>query len=210
MNLLRQGVVPSYPPACSYPNGLLDYSKATKDLIDETMSSIEYKSEANDLGMYAIVDLRWTKKLARWIGKRKALEVMAGRGWLAQALTYHKANVIATDDYSWHDSKGWKKPVHPVVKMDAVDAVRDLGKDADILIISWPPHSEPYATQACVAWGPGRPIVYIGEGYEGCCADSSFFDGFETISEPNWGLMSWYGIHDFVGIGRWRPADNTP
>jgi len=46
------------------------------------------RSMVTELGMWAIVDMTWTKKLAKMIGKMKVLEIMAGNGWLAK-VTQH-------------------------------------------------------------------------------------------------------------------------
>lgn len=44
------------------------------------------RDECITLGMWAIVFHEWVKELAKWIGNRQCLEIMAGAGWLAKAL----------------------------------------------------------------------------------------------------------------------------
>src|SRR5699024_6074466 len=83
-------------------------------------------------GMYAFVSWRWVKPFAKWIGERKVLEVMAGRGWLSHALRELNVNVIATDDYSWSYECGWLPPVTDVEELDAIKSVEKYGKDIDV------------------------------------------------------------------------------
>lgn len=159
------------------------------------------RGEVTDYGMWALVDLQWTKKLANWIDKRIVLEVMAGRGWLAKALHHHGVNVIATDNYDWEEKHEKGKMVFDIERLDALDAVKQY-PNADILIVSWPPYEHSHINKVCAEWGKTRPIVYIGEGYGGCTADNEFHKRFEetqTMSIPQWD-----GIHDHIEIGYYK------
>ena len=152
IKFLKQGIIPAYPPSGSFPQGNMDFSLTRGSIIDELTGSIRDKFTVNDLGMYAIVDLRWTFQFAKWIAGRRVLEVMAGRGWLAEALAFHDVDITATDDYSWY-ARGWGDPVYDVLKYDAVEAVKSIGSAYDILLMSWAPYSEPVAARACAACG---------------------------------------------------------
>ena len=85
-------------------------------------------------GMYALVSWQWVKPFAEWIGNRRCLEVMAGRGWLSLALQSLGTNVIATDDYSWPTYKEWGEPVTGIEKIDTVEAVKNMGKTSICLL----------------------------------------------------------------------------
>jgi hypothetical protein len=163
----------------------------------------EHRSTCTDLGMWAIVDMRWTKQLADWINGRTVLEIMAGCGWLAKALTLHGVNITATDDLSWSERHGGDTLVHPVIQAEASEAIEKY--PADVLIVSWPPYGGTAILQAMKAWGSDRPVVYIGESNGGCNAPAEFFIGLHPIEDqPPFHLAQWPGIHDYVEIGYWH------
>jgi len=164
------------------------------------LQNYETKRQANTWGMWAIVDLVWTKQLADWIAGRKVLEVMAGRGWLAKALKHYNVNIVATDNKPWETS-----PIFEVEKLDAVAAAKHAA-DFEIMIMSWPPYDDAIAIETCRAWGSSRPIVYIGEGPGGCNANDEFFDHFAEIkNQPEISLPRWYGLRDYLSVGHYVP-----
>lgn len=156
-------------------------------------------------GMWALVDMQWTKCLADWIGSRSVLEIMAGRGWLAQALSRHGINITATDDYSWNQQHiAQPVPVHqPVLHYSASRAVTLL--QADILLVSWPPMNSKALARACHIWGPDRPIIYIGE-WHGCTGTDQFARDFHLIHAVYdfVDMPSWSGMHDNVNVGHYK------
>lgn len=151
--------------------------------------------------MFAIVTRDWVNELARWIGDRKCLEIMAGAGWLAKALNEAGIDVIATDDLSWtYHAKPEKKHVFPIENLNAITAV-NTHQDADVLIVSWP-YMDNDVVEAIAAWGNEKPIVYIGEDKGGCTATDTFFDHFKENKVIY--IPQWPGIHDFCAIGHWE------
>lgn len=157
---------------------------------------------ATKAGMWAIVTLDWTRELADWIGNRHVLEVMAGKGWLAKALSQHGTNLVATDSMEWENMHSDQRYVFPVQKMGAREAV-EFYREANLLLISWPPYDEHEIIKVCEAWGTARPIVYIGEGSGGCNAPDEFFAHFRK--EPcEITIPQWPGIHDYLQIGYWK------
>jgi hypothetical protein len=166
-----------------------------------------------DAGMYGFVSWRWVNPFVKWIGKRKVLEVMAGRGWLAHALRLKGVDIIATDNFSWAKNRGWKEPLTEVEELDAVESVIKYGKDIDILIISWPyMDSTAYEViKKLYEVNPSALVVYIGEGEGGCTADDLFFDHFEEIEDESFSEVEknyerWWGIHDWPFLGRYSPT----
>lgn len=120
--------------------------------------------------------------LHSWIDGRRVLEVFAGNGLLAKGLSERGVDIKATTIFSGHD--GHNYGMHfDVEDMDASNAVLKYGKDADILLMSWPVASEA-ATKAALYWGDEKPMVFIGEvtnhdlgfGGLGGCASDLFFD----------------------------------
>lgn len=195
--------IPPEPPDLTAESGsITDFMPHNaKDLV----LCYQARRQCLEVGMWSIVDKIWTKKLSDWIGRRKVLEVMAGGGWTAKALHEFGVNVVVTDDFSWTKSmhKGMKPVFTTMKKIDAVKAAKEI--DADILLVSWPPHDDPTIIKVCNTWGTKRPIIYIGEPVGGCTAHSNFFIGFKPIKRcPAIPLMCWPGLHDFVDIGFWK------
>ena len=61
----------------------------------------------------------------------------------------------------------------------------------DALVIAWP-HAEP-AEIPIKAWKREKPVIYIGEGADGCTADFSFFQRFKIdsfLETPRWAMIS--------------------
>ena len=161
-------------------------------------------------GMWAIVTLAWTERLAEWIEGRNVLEIMAGAGWLAKAFNHYGVDVKATDNGDWDDRHDKMKMVYPVEKFEASKAVEKYNEWADVLVVSWPPYGEQAICDACDAWGSERPIVYIGESDGGCNAPDEFWKRFrESQDAPSVPLMSWSGVHDRVFIGRYSKGVNV-
>jgi hypothetical protein len=193
MEHIRKCEIPPCAPDCTSLRG--DKLFDTRDF-----TSFTARAECQSYGMYAVVDQHWTQKLSAWIGGRKVLEVMCGRGWLAKALQMHDVEVIAADNSSWSTAHTKCADLVPVECIDAEEAVRKY-TDVEVLIISWPPYADKSAYRAARAWKHGRPIVFIGEGAGGCTAEDTFFRHMRTEEdEPVFPLMSWFGIHDYVGI----------
>ena len=118
---------------------------------DTAIDDLRARSECTKRGMWTIVDMKWTKRLAEWIGDRGVLEIMAGFGWLAKALRLHDVDIVPTDDFSWHGPEhrhNIGKPLIEIENMEATMAVRKY-KHLDILLISWPPYAETPVCKAC-------------------------------------------------------------
>jgi hypothetical protein len=163
-------------------------------------------------GGFAFVSWRWVNPFVEWIGNRRCLEVMAGRGVLAYALRQKGVNVIVTDDYSWFNGRydGWNKTLVDVEKIDAIAAVKKYGKEIDILIMSWPymDNTAYRVIKELYAVNPKAVVVYIGEGPGGCTADDEFHNHFEEIGDKSFNRVvacfeRWNGLHDKPYLGRY-------
>lgn len=215
LNLLPP--IPPIPEAMPHWATELDFCYRDQHPVDY-MRRIKRMTEIFDLrdyyvrqGMYACVATKWTRPLAKWIGSRRCLEVMAGRGFLSYALTQEGVNVIATDNLSW----AWKwadlPPVTQLIQMDAIEAVHTFGKDIDLLIASWPYMDDTmYLTaKALHEVNPNALIIYIGEDQGGCTANDYFFerimfvedDAFDKVSEQ---YDAWQMLHDRLCLFEWR------
>ena len=196
---VKNGVLSDHAP---YVYEMVDYNSFERP--NDPLASSQARGECCKRGMWAVVDKHWTKELAKWINGRKCLEVMSGAGWLAKALDFHKIDIIATDDYLWKNGRHKDmKVVYPVEELDGLEAVKKYS-DRDVLIVSWPPYESDAIISICNEWGNDKPIVYIGEDYEGCCATDLFFKNFKRSEEQtNIKIPQWWGLHDQLIIGYW-------
>ena len=187
------------PPMVSIERGLLN------------THAWEIRDKATSRGMWAIVDKTWTKELAEWVGDRNCLEIMCGFGWLAKALKDHGVDVTATDDQSWDGNRhSIGKPFDFVENLDGLSAVKKY-KDAEVLIVSWPPYQGDEICRICEAWGEEKPIIYIGEMGGGCTACDEFHENFNIRNYydegPFFYMPQWDGMHDEVVIGYYKKGD---
>lgn len=168
-------------------------------------------------GMFGFVSWKWVNPFVEWIGERKCLEVMAGRGILSHALRQNGIDVISTDDFSWATNNSnemfddWKKPYTEVLDMDAVDSVERYGKEIDILIMSWAYMDDTAyrVIEKLYEVNHSAVIVSIGEGCGGCTADDSFFECFDEIDDEKFGEVirnfeRWEGVYDRPRLGRFN------
>jgi len=202
LECIEAGVIPSAPPLVNATFLSSLDSSLPSNYFTEQWNTREF---CTSRGLWTIIDQIWSKKLAKWIKNKKCLEVMAGGGWLAKALSDDGIDIIATDDKSWGEKQHSKIIyVCPVEEIGAIEAVKKY-TDRDVLIISWPPYESEIICNVCDVWGSERPIIYIGEGDGGCCAPETFWEHFDEINKvPQIPLAQWFGIHDFLTIGYWR------
>lgn len=123
-------------------------------------------------------------EFARWIGKRKVLEIFAGNGLLASMLSWRNVDITST---SLFHSDGHELGMHfDVVEMDSTRAVKTYGEDHDILLMCWPRETED-AFRATAEWGSEKPIMFIGEvtdlskGMYGGCGSDNFFETTDEL-----------------------------
>lgn len=160
---------------------------------------------------FSYVSWRWVNPLVSWIGERKVLEVMSGKGALSHALRKKGVDVMATDDFSWHQKIKWDSLWTDIEDMDALTAIETYGKERDVLIMSWAPYNEPIGYEVLQKYhevNPNGILLVIGEGEGGCTADFDFFHHFEEIEDESFDAVisayqRWDGIHDYPAIGRY-------
>lgn len=165
-------------------------------------SSSAIRDEMIRLSSFVVIDQSLAKSLAEYIGDRKVLEIMAGTGCLAKALsdqgiTIHPTDIFE-DTYCFH---GYQNMFMDVEQMDCIEAIEKYAKEYDILLCSWPRSESPIveALQTMRRVNPNMVMLYIGEDYGGCCAPDEFFE--EAFVEiPRITLKRWYGIYDSILI----------
>lgn len=89
-------------------------------------------------GIYCFYSKPLIVRLAQRIGDRACVEIAAGDGTLARFLRDAGADVVATDDFSWTQTRrdGGAGPAG-VVRQDARDALRE--RRPEVVLCSWPP-----------------------------------------------------------------------
>lgn len=130
------------------------------------------------------------REMADFIGGRKVLEVFGGNGYLASLLSEHGVDVHSTTIFRSHDGHD-RGMYFDVEEAEASAAISAYGATSDVLLMSWPTADEA-ALQALKAWGPDKPVIYIGEtprpdlpglmGLSGCASDA-FFESIRWAHE---------------------------
>lgn len=154
---------------------------------------------------YPLYAQSWIKPLAKWIGKRKCVELMSGTGFLSHALSQHGVNIVATDNHCWE--MNIKHSFYDIEQLDCRDAIRKYS-DADVFICSWPPYMNEIMTECLQLMrqvNPNALLVYIGEPSYGCCASESFFEAVNFIKDRSFepvimGYPRWFGISDWPHV----------
>lgn len=171
---LLSGKIPEEAPE-GYGDGLLLESMLFAD-----DPAIEIWSELGMCGVYIAVYMQWVRELARYLEGKTVLEVGAGRGLLSAALSECGVDVVCTEPNEdlWFSGDSTER-------INAAGAINKFGHRSDVLLISAP--NGEWATKALRQWRVigKRLVVYIGEGFGGADAKSSFFR--EVDDGMSWG-----------------------
>lgn len=210
-NIILENKVPDEMPKYT-PEDIFSTSLRSSEPFG-SIKEMVLRDEFINLGMFGFVSWKWLNPFAEWIGSRKCLEIMSGRGWLSYALRSKGVNTIATDNFSWHKNEQfqlWNETVTNVENIDAVSAIKKYGKDVDIVIVSWP---EPGDTtfnslKTLNNINPDALFIFIGEWEESVCANNDFFNSFKVINDPKFdavssNFQSWFGIKDRIYLGKY-------
>lgn len=169
---------------------------------DEILSVMSLRFKIIPIQGYSLVSKDWVKPLANWIGDKKCLEIMAGKGTLSYALQSEGKSVIATDGYNWSQfnfNSLWTN----VEKLDALEAIERYGRDVDIIIMSWC-YMDEVGYKSLLKMrevNPNAVMLYIGEPYGGCTGNDALYDSMieiddAEINEINSIYPRWRGIYD--------------
>lgn len=152
---------------------------------------------------FPLISKKWIVPLAKWIGKRECVELMAGSGSLSYALMREGVTIKATDDFSWgyhwnKDKKFWTE----IENLEARMAVQKYNKAA-IYILSWPYTDETaYEVLKIIKEvNPEAYLIYIGEGKGGSTASDTFFKEANWIEDEDFNRIkahyeTWFGLKD--------------
>lgn len=147
----------------------------------------------------------WVKPLAKWIGDRPCLEIMAGTGFFSYALSLYGCKVIATDDFSWKPK--FQNIFYQIENLDCIEAIKKYGKNVKFILCSWP-YMDDNAYNCLMLMREINPkcrMIYIGEDWGGCTASDKFFDAIQVLdlkgfNEAVMDYRRWQGIHDFISL----------
>lgn len=145
--------------------------------------------------------------IANLTAGRGIVEIGAGSGYWAWQLTQAGVNVVAYDPHPAGEGNEYAKhgTYYPVAVGDQSAAV---GCGDRALMLCWPSYCASFAAEALKAY-PGDLLIYIGEGWGGCCADDDFFKLLDTEWEEAGKCpshMSYWGIHCRLSAYKRRPA----
>ena len=152
---------------------------------------------------WTITDPATVAFVAEHAGPR-VLDPLAGTGYWAHLLGQHGVDVHASDlNPPGSDGNHWHRAgvtYAPIEADDAVDSTRAHGHNRTLLL-SWPPYDNPLGWDIVHAY-QGDRIVYIGEGWGGCCGDDGMFRLFECdwVEVARHAPVQYMGMHDFVTV----------
>lgn len=137
---------------------------------------------------------------------RPVLEIGAGSGYWSSLLAQVGVDVVATDLGDPSHPHFFQASWHPVVKMGAVDAVREYGPGR-VLLSVWPTYDEPWAAEALQAYA-GDTFIYVGEAGFGCTGDErlrELLSGDGPWRQVKWvPVPTWPYIHDQLTVFKRR------
>lgn len=114
------------------------------DLLDTHPDILMVESRLNDLreclienfGVWHIFSLPWVQDLARYLGDRPTVQLMAGNGLLASQIP----TVHATDNLDWQGQDITRpQPWTKVERLDALAAVKKYYQTTAVFILEWSP-----------------------------------------------------------------------
>lgn len=191
--LLRNGVVPTR-------------NEVAEEIAFSTWSSTNFYIRDVYIHTFGfpLITHEVVKELAEYLKGKKVLELAGGSGYLSSLLQKEGIKIRVTDSFDWANGKmgSWRKSFTKVEKMDAFNAIEIYGEESDIVLLSWPPYSDPLAYDILVKCIEKRlPMIYIGEDYGGCTGDDRFFELIEAECEIKQIVDSYApfsSIHDFI------------
>lgn len=138
-------------------------------------------------------------KLKGFVGDNTVLSVGSGYGLWSKLLQDAGINVVATTLAPEEGDVQMPRKDHSFTDVENLSHSDAINKypQANVLMMSWPPYSDPMAYESLKNFR-GNKLIYIGEGYGGCTG----CDDFHNLLENKWkdvgvlDIPQWQGIHD--------------
>ncbi|MGG2014059.1 hypothetical protein [Bacillus sp. S10(2024)] len=186
-------------------------------------------------GMYTVIDNEWVIPLAEWIkgiiriGRWEVKEVMAGRGWLARALSQEELYIEASDDGSDYNHRKIileyeeeiLNAVYDVAKEDAISVAQRIKMDKmkdekkrSIVIVAYPSEMDKAAFEFVRLLPKDTLVIYIGDDLFQNTADENFRDAISWIHEddthPDKEKLKGFPLDaDIEGVGNDETKEDT-
>jgi hypothetical protein len=137
-------------------------------------------------GIYCFYSRSLISQLATLIGDRPCVEIAAGDGTLARFLRDAGADVVATDDHSWQQTR---RAITDVVDQDARTALRE--RAPEVVLCSWPPAGNDFERWVFKTPSVKRYIVIssVSEFAAGNWGDYRKQAAFEMVGDPELGRL---------------------
>lgn len=152
--------------------------------------ALRFRPEIVEASSWSLVSYEWVRPLAAWIGARRCLEIMCGRGVLTKALRDCGTSIIATDNLSMMPDPRWWRAntwIEDIERLDCVEAVEKYATSCEIVLCSWPPASDPSLLHALLKMreiAPRAQMVYIGTMASDINATKEFFNTVLEVADP--------------------------
>lgn len=181
--------------------GLLRYDKARSWERDK-----DHRHEMVQRYAWAIPSDRVLEKMVEF--SPKYVEIGAGQGYWAKALTEAGAKVYAYDNGSWQ-----YRPVWFDVQEGGPEKIRDhVDKDTALLLV-WPDYKGNVASDSLETYlqEGGDKLVYVGEQEYGCTANEKFFEDLKAMNlEEAEQIPYWDGLRDRAYFYRKTVSQRRP
>lgn len=117
-------------------------------------------------GIWSIANVNTARLIKEKLHIKKALEIMAGNAYWAEALEKAGVVTISTDSLEWaKTSSTGAKPFHKVIDLKADQAIQKY-QDVDLILCSWSPNFGNGDLETIAAWrkyNPNSHLLFIGE-----------------------------------------------
>ncbi|WP_204121673.1 MULTISPECIES: SAM-dependent methyltransferase [Levilactobacillus] len=118
-------------------------------------------------GMWAYTPAPFVSDLAKFVGNRAVLEVMAGNGYISKGLRDAHKTVYATDSQAWTaENETGRHPLTAIEALSATDAWQKYQDQVGVVVMSWSPDGLPLdwdLLQAIRATDKDVDFVVLGE-----------------------------------------------
>lgn len=133
----------------------------------------------------------------------KLVDPLAGSGYWAFLLAQLGVDVVAFDEAPPASvENNWHMLGVEHVPVAAMDAIGSTNRHPDrTLLLAWSPYDTTVGHMTLAAYDGDR-VIYIGEGWGGCCGDDAMFTSFERdwTEVASHRPVQFLGIHDYVTV----------
>ncbi|WP_105956587.1 SAM-dependent methyltransferase [Apilactobacillus quenuiae] len=153
-------------------------------VLDKDLRSFRDYLEA-EYGMWAYISAPFANSLAKYLGNKKTLEVMAGNGYISKGLHDDGTDIICTDSMDWQkENETGHHLVTNVEKLDANEAFDKYKNSVDCIIMCWSPDGidiDWQLLQKIREYQKDIQLIIIGEKY-GATDSKEFWDNAKIVN----------------------------